>query len=111
MWDNVLLAYADRSRVLPDEYRPHVIRRNGDVLPTVLIDGSVAGVWRPFEGAIEVTTIHQLSAPTRHALDTEAHALARFLATRDAHVYRRYHHWWDDLPESETRRLANHDDS
>ena len=39
MWDNVLLAYADRTRVLPDAYRPHVIRRNGDVLPTVLDDG------------------------------------------------------------------------
>src|SRR5690606_40916501 len=41
MWDSVLLAYADRSRVLPEEYRPLVIRRNGDTLPTVLVDGHV----------------------------------------------------------------------
>ena len=60
MWDNVLLAYADRTRVLPDAYRPHVIRRNGDVLPTVLVDGQVAGVWRSFDGAIEVAAFHAL---------------------------------------------------
>jgi len=33
MWDSVLLAYADRSRVIPEAYRPHVIRRDGGVLP------------------------------------------------------------------------------
>lgn len=49
MWDSALLAYADRSRVIPDEHRPHVIRRNGDVLPTVLVDGlvRVCGGLRP----------------------------------------------------------------
>ncbi|MGW1927095.1 winged helix DNA-binding domain-containing protein, partial [Streptomyces massasporeus] len=47
MWDSVLLAYADRSRVIPAEYRKHVIRVNGDTLPTLLVDGYVAGVWRP----------------------------------------------------------------
>jgi len=39
MWDSVLLAYADRGRVLPAEFRRLVIRRNGDVLPTLLVDG------------------------------------------------------------------------
>ena len=34
MWDSVLLAYADRGRVIPPAYRALVIRRNGDVLPT-----------------------------------------------------------------------------
>ena len=45
--DSVLLAYADRSRVIPPAYRPLVIRRNGDVLPTLLVDGHVAGVVVP----------------------------------------------------------------
>jgi winged helix DNA-binding protein len=110
MWDNVLLAYADRSRVLPDTYRPHVIRRNGDVLPTVLIDGHVAGVWRPFDEAIEITAFHKLSATTWRALTMEAHSLAAFLAGRDPRVYRRYHHWWDDLPKSEIRRVGDPND-
>jgi hypothetical protein len=106
MWDNVLLAYADRSRVLPDAYRPRVIRRNGDVLPTVLIDGRVAGAWRSFDGAIEVTAFHELSTATWRAVATEAHGLAAFLAARDSGVYRRYNHWWDDLPGFEVRRIA-----
>ena len=38
MWDSALLAYADRSRVIPPEYRQLVIRRNSDVLPTLLVD-------------------------------------------------------------------------
>jgi hypothetical protein len=47
MWDSILLAYSDASRVIAPEYRPLVTRRNGDVLPTLLVDGYVAGVWRP----------------------------------------------------------------
>ena len=106
MWDNVLLAYADRGRVVPDEYRRHVIRRNGDVLPTVLVDGHVAGVWRSLDRAIEVTAFHELSAATWRALTSEARSMAALLAARDADVYRRYNHWWDDLPAFEVRRLA-----
>ena len=30
-WDNVLLCFADRTRVLPEEYRKTVIKMNGDV--------------------------------------------------------------------------------
>ena len=44
-WDNVLLAHADRTRMFDDETRRQVIRKNGDVLPTILLDGVVAGKW------------------------------------------------------------------
>jgi hypothetical protein len=111
MWDNVLLAYADRGRVLPDAYRRHVIRRNGDVLPSLLVDGHVAGVWRSVDGAIEVTAFHELPATTWRILTTEARRLAAFLAARDPHVYRRYNHWWEDFPSFEVRRLARLGDS
>ncbi len=53
MWDSTLLAYANRARIIPTDLRRHVIRINGDVLPTVLVDGYVAGVWRPVEDGIE----------------------------------------------------------
>jgi hypothetical protein len=33
-WDNVLLAFADRTRVLPEQYRKRVIGTNGDVAQT-----------------------------------------------------------------------------
>ncbi len=44
-WDNLLLAYQDRERVLPAQYRKTVIKINGDVMPTFLVDGVVAGMW------------------------------------------------------------------
>src|SRR3954447_76732 len=60
MWDECVLAYADRARVLPEEYRKLIIRRNGDVLPVLLVDGHAAGVWRAQEGGIEVTAFRKL---------------------------------------------------
>jgi hypothetical protein len=109
MWDNVLLAYRDRSRVIPEAYRKLVIRTNGDVLPTVLVDGYVAGVWRPARersGGIEVSAFHALDDATWDELEAEAAALVRFLADRQPDVYRRYGRWWTDLPSAEVRLLA-----
>ncbi|MEV8533839.1 winged helix DNA-binding domain-containing protein [Streptomyces sp. NPDC051211] len=105
MWDSILLAYADRSRVIPPAYRPLVIRRNGDVLPTLLVDGHVAGVWRPKEGGIEATAFHPLSPATWDGLAAEAQSLTALLVDREADVYSRHHHWWAKLPEAEVRML------
>jgi hypothetical protein len=105
MWDSTLLAYANRSRVIPPDYRRLVTRSNGDVLPTLLVDGQVAGVWRPVEGGIEATAFHQLPKRAWTGLAEEAAALASFLAGRDPMVYRRYTHWWSKLPSAETRVL------
>ncbi|MBV8691538.1 MAG: AlkZ family DNA glycosylase [Actinobacteria bacterium] len=105
MWDLTLLAYADRSRIIPPEYRAHVIRRNGDVLPTLLVDGHVAGVWRAVEGGIEATAFHKLRRADWDGLAKEAAALTAFLSDRDPQVYRRYMRWWPSLPAVETRVL------
>ncbi|MEU9026630.1 winged helix DNA-binding domain-containing protein [Streptomyces sp. NPDC048383] len=105
MWDSVLLAYADRGRVIPPAYRPLVIRRNGDVLPTLLVDGHVAGVWRPVDGGVEATAFHPLSSADWDGLAEEARSLTALLADRGTIVYGRYHHWWSKLPDAETRLL------
>ena len=104
-WDSILLAYADRSRIIPPELRPEIIRRNGDVLATVLVDGYVAGVWRPVEAGIEVTALGPVDDEAWRQLDTEAQALVSFLADRDPSVYQRYARWWGSLPGGETRVL------
>jgi uncharacterized protein YcaQ len=44
-WDNTLLAFADRRRVISDELRKGVVGKNGDVAATVLVDGIVAASW------------------------------------------------------------------
>ncbi|KFF96360.1 hypothetical protein IQ62_36835 [Streptomyces scabiei] len=107
MWDSTLLAYADRGRVLPAEYRKYVTRMNGDVLPTLLVDGYVAGVWRPVGGAIEATAFRPLPDPVWGALAEEAAALQAFLTARaDPTPYRRYDHWWaKPLPDTAETRL------
>ena len=106
MWDSILLAYDDRSRVVPPDYRRLITRQNGDVLPTMLVDGYVAGMWRPVEGGIEASAFHRLPEEAWAGLAAEAGALTAFLADRDPTVYRRYAHWWSKLPEAaEVRRL------
>jgi len=106
MWDSVLLAYADRGRVIPPEYRRYVTRVNGDVLPTLLVDGHVAGVWRPVEGGIETTAFCPLPDEVWECLAAEAASLVSFLATRAPNPYRRYDHWWSKpLPDTANVRL------
>ncbi|MEU3888752.1 winged helix DNA-binding domain-containing protein [Streptomyces sp. NPDC029041] len=105
MWDSVLLAHADRSRVIPPAYRRLVIRVNGDVLPTLLVDGRVAGVWRAVDGGVEATAFHDLPTAAWDGLAAEAASLTALLADRDTEVYRRYHHWWPKLPGGRVRLL------
>ncbi|MFF3348217.1 winged helix DNA-binding domain-containing protein [Streptomyces sp. NPDC002779] len=105
MWDSVLLAYADRARVIPPACRPLVIRVNGDVLPTLLVDGQVAGVWRPVEGGIEATAFHELPPGVWEELAREAASLPALLAAREPRVYSRYGHWWKKLPAAQVRVL------
>ncbi|MBT2451295.1 AlkZ family DNA glycosylase [Streptomyces sp. ISL-43] len=106
MWDSILLAYSDRGRVIPPRYRGLVTRVNGDTLATLLVDGYVAGVWRPAEGGVEATAFHPLPEEVWERIAAEARSLTAFLADRDPEVYRRYGHWWGKLPSAETRLLV-----
>jgi len=111
MWDSTLMAYTDRSRVTPPGYRKLVRRMNGDVLPTLLVDGYVSGVWRAVQDGIEATAFHALDGFAWEGLAAEARALVPLLADREPGVYGRYHHWWAklagaELPDAETRLLS-----
>lgn len=105
MWDSILLAYADRGRAIPPAYRRAVIRNNGDVLPTLLVDGYVAGVWRPVDGGIEATAFHELAPAVWDGLAAEARSLTALLADRDPRPYSRYDHWWAKLSGAQVRVL------
>jgi hypothetical protein len=80
-WDNVLLAFADRTRVLPEQYRKSVIRQNGDVAQTFLVDGLVAGTWSVDDGRVLLEPFEALSRSLRRELGEEAARLERFLAS------------------------------
>ncbi|MFE2538705.1 winged helix DNA-binding domain-containing protein [Actinacidiphila glaucinigra] len=104
MWDSILFAHTGAGRVVPEEYRPAVVRRNGDTLPCLLVDGQVAGVWRATDGGVEMTAFRKLGKAAWEGLAEEAAKLWALLADRDPAVYRRYGHWWDKgLPGVESR--------
>jgi hypothetical protein len=79
-WDNALLAWADRSRVLPEQYRKRVIRMNGDVAQTFLVDGFVAGTWSLENGRVRLEPFTSLPRSVWQELADEAERLEAFLA-------------------------------
>ena len=78
-WDNVLLAFADRTRVLPEEYRRTVIGSNGDVAQTFLVDGLIAGMWSVEKGRVVLEPLARLSRSVRREVEDEAERLEAFV--------------------------------
>jgi hypothetical protein len=83
-WDSVLLAHARRERILAAEHRKLVIAPNGDVAPTFLVDGRVAGTWAvPGKGAsgpVPTITLRPLQALGRGDRRSVADEAVRLLA-------------------------------
>jgi len=80
-WDNLLLAFADRTRVLPEQHRKTVISMNGDVAQTFLVDGFVAGTWSFEEGRVVTQPFSKLSRSVLREVEEEAARLGTFLGT------------------------------
>jgi Winged helix DNA-binding domain len=82
-WEHALLAYDDRTRILPGELQSTVIRKNGDVLPTFLVDGMVAGFWSVERGRDRATLRLEPFAPlprrVRRELEDEGERLVRWI--------------------------------
>ena len=81
-FDSVVLAHDDRSRVIADEHRPAVYRPGLRVLPTVLVDGAVAGTWKTERkkkvAALVVEPFKALPKVVREELAEEGERLLRF---------------------------------
>jgi DNA glycosylase AlkZ-like len=75
-WDQPLLAYADRARILPPELQPLGLTLSGD--PTVTVDGRVAASWSYGDGTLRITPHVDLSRAARKAIRVEALRTARF---------------------------------
>jgi len=78
-WDNVLLSFADRTRVLPEKYRKKVISMGGDVKQSFLVDGLVAGIWEAENGRVILTPFAKLSRTTQREVKEEKERLEAFL--------------------------------
>lgn len=80
-WDASLLGYAppERERILPESLRKRVIRNNGDVLQSVLVDGFVAALWTiDKKRGLEIEPLRRLTKAERAAIDEEGERLVRF---------------------------------
>jgi hypothetical protein len=93
-FDNLLLAHADRTRVMTDEHRRRVSYASV-VEPTVLVDGQVAAVWRmtrePGRATLAVEPLTPLSSADRAGVALEGERLLAFAA--------------DDAPDRDLRFL------
>jgi hypothetical protein len=82
-WDSTILAYDRRARILPQAYAKVVIRKNGDVIPTFLVDGLIAGRWEVARAGkratITVTPFARLPQAVRRETAEEAERLVRWI--------------------------------
>lgn len=106
MWDSILLAHADRTRIISDADRAVVIARNGDTLPTLLVDGRVAGLWwaQAEPGGrtrIAIEPFRPLGIADQRALESEGERLAAFVEPVEPVVYGRYRRWRPVVPATD----------
>jgi len=89
-FDNLLMAHADRTRVISDEHREITHTKNGLVAPTILVDGAVRGQWRIERGQGSAALVIQPFAPItpaeRQELEEEGLRLLAFAAGGRAHT-------------------------
>lgn len=82
-FDNLVLSHADRTRVVSDEDRGHVVTKNLRVRPTVLYDGFVSGTWdlarKKTSVTLRVTPFRRLPADAVAELTEEGERLLAFL--------------------------------
>ena len=73
--------HARRTQLLPERHRPRVFgTKTPHSVGTFLVDGQVAGAWRPADGRIELEPFERLSRATRATVEDEAQGLAAFHA-------------------------------
>ena len=82
-FDNLVLAHADRTRLIANEHKPAMSTKNLQIPATFLVDGFVAGLWTCERARKAATLVLKpfatLAKPVRRALAEEGEPLLRFL--------------------------------
>jgi hypothetical protein len=82
-FDNLVLAYSDRTRLLADEHRPAVVTKNLRVRATFLWDGRICGTWdverKKSRATLHVRPFAKLPKRAASELPEEGESLLRFL--------------------------------
>ena len=83
-FENMLLSYADRSRIISEEHRKRIFTPNGLIPGTFLLDGVVAGTWKLTRkkktALLEVNPFGKVSKRDKAALEAEGTQLLAFAA-------------------------------
>lgn len=83
-FDNILLSYADRTRIIKEEYQKLVFTKNGIIRAAVLIDGFVQGIWKiekkPDTATLNIKLFEPISKEDYEALIEEGNNLLMFTA-------------------------------
>jgi DNA glycosylase AlkZ-like len=83
-FDNLLVSYADGTRIMADEYRPALFTVNGIIRSALLVDGFAQGVWRITKAkraaTLEIEPFIRLPARVRSAIEKEGGRLLAFSA-------------------------------
>ncbi|WP_066375392.1 winged helix DNA-binding domain-containing protein [Herbidospora mongoliensis] len=74
-FDNALLGYDDRTRIVDDAHRNLSVAG----IRVVLVDGRVSATWTVKDGALDVTPLRDFSLAERDAVAEEGQALTAFL--------------------------------
>ena len=89
-FDNLVLAHADRTRLVADEHRGALVTKNLRVRAVFLWDGMVAGTWEVQRArgtaTLALSPFHALPKRAAKELTAEAEALLRF-AEEDATAF------------------------
>jgi hypothetical protein len=83
-FDNAILGYDDRSRIIDDAHRGLSVAGER----AVLVDGRVAATWTVDAGTVSVTPLRRFSRADRTAVAEEGRALAAFLSDGAHHRVR-----------------------
>ncbi|NUP00136.1 MAG: winged helix DNA-binding domain-containing protein, partial [Nonomuraea sp.] len=79
-FDNALLGYQDRRRIVDDAHRGLSVAG----ARVVLVDGRVAATWTVEDGTVTVTPLRRLPPSDRDAMAEEGRELAAFLSDGDS---------------------------
>ncbi|MEU2788942.1 winged helix DNA-binding domain-containing protein [Streptomyces sp. NPDC007100] len=79
-FDNAILGYQDRSRIIDDAHRGLSVTG----ARVVLVDGRVAATWTVTDGTVTVTPLRRFSRAERTGVADEAEALASFLSDNES---------------------------
>ncbi len=83
-YDELLIAYQHRDRVMPARFRARIYSKNAIVEAVLLVDGFGAGTWglerTKTDAVLRIEPFAKLSPTDRRAAAVEGERLVRFLA-------------------------------